>query len=63
MRGVTQGDPLSLLLFVIAVDLLQCIINKAANMGILSAPLDGVTHSDFPVIQYADDTLIIMKAS
>jgi hypothetical protein len=58
-----QVDPLSPLLFVIAVDLLQCIINNAANMGILSAPFKGTTRSDFPVIQYADDTLIIMKAS
>jgi hypothetical protein len=32
-------------------------------MGILWAPLDGATPSDFPVIQYADDTLIIMNAS
>jgi hypothetical protein len=40
-----------------------CIINKATNMGILSAPTKSTTPSDFPVIQYVDDTLIIMKAS
>jgi hypothetical protein len=40
IRGVRQGDPLSPLLFLIAADLLQCIINKTANMGILSASIE-----------------------
>ena len=34
-RGVRQGDPLSLLLFVLATDLLQSVINKAWHNGIL----------------------------
>lgn len=62
-RGVWKGDPLSPLLFVIVVDHLQCIINKAAILGILSALIDNSNSPDFPVIQYVDDTLIIMKAS
>jgi hypothetical protein len=63
MRGVRQGDPMSPLLFGITADLLQCIINKAADMGILSTPIESITPSHFPIIQYDDDTLILMKAS
>lgn len=63
VKGARQGDPLSPLLFVVVADLLQCFINKAADMGILSAPLENISPSDFSVIQYADDTLIIMKVS
>jgi hypothetical protein len=38
-RGVRQGDPLSPLLFVLAADLLQSIVNKASECGILRLPL------------------------
>jgi hypothetical protein len=38
-RGVRQGDPPSRLLFVLAADLLQSIINKAKDMGVLNLPL------------------------
>jgi hypothetical protein len=33
------------------------------NQGILSAPLNGMACPYFPVIQYADDTLVVMKAN
>jgi hypothetical protein len=61
-RGVRQGDPLSPLLFVLAADLLQCILNKAASLGYLKLPIPAPSP-DFPIIQYADDTLIVLEAS
>ena len=63
MRAVRQGDPLSPLLFVLAADLLQCIVNKAHNEGLFSLPISADPSNDFPIIQYADDTILVMKAS
>jgi hypothetical protein len=61
-RGVRQGDPLCSLLFVIAVDLLQSIVNNAALEGLLQHPLGPNFGGDFLIIQYVDDTLLIMPA-
>jgi hypothetical protein len=61
-RGVRQGDPLFPLLFVLAADFIQTILNSAKIKGIIKLPLDITGTTDSPIIQYADDTLIIMEA-
>jgi hypothetical protein len=61
-RGVRQGGPLSPLLFAIAADLLQCVINREYNLGNLLPPFPQKTDNPFPIIQYADDTILIMQA-
>jgi len=58
-RGVRQSDPLSPLLFVLAAQLLQVLVNRAATMNLLKAPIPQPTD-DFPIVQYADDMLLIM---
>lgn len=60
-RRVRQGDPLSPLLFVLVADLLQSIVNKACEGGILRLPLPNNCGPDFPIIQYTDDTVLIME--
>ncbi|KAJ1296023.1 hypothetical protein BS78_01G267000 [Paspalum vaginatum] len=60
-RGVRQGDPLSPLFFVLTVELLQFIINEAHDSGVFELPILQ-RRGDFPIIPYADDTLLVMRA-
>ena len=59
--GVRQGDPLSPLLFVQGSDLFQSVVNDYMQRGVLKLPIQ-TYDPDFPVIQYADDTILVMQA-
>ena len=60
--AVRQGDPLSPLIFVIAADLLQAAINDAFRQGRIELPFPCPGQSEYPVIQYADDTILALPA-
>jgi hypothetical protein len=60
LRGVRQGDPLCPLLSVLVADLLQSIVNRAWHNETLNHPKSNEFGGDFPIIQYVDDTLLIL---
>lgn len=58
-RGLRRGDPISPYLFIIVADVLQRLIQKASTNGDLCHPLNQTLPC--PVLQYANDTLILTK--
>jgi hypothetical protein len=60
-RCVRQGDPLYPILFAIAAGLIQCTINHEYQLGRLAPLFPQSDDLPFPVVQYADDTIIVMQ--
>jgi hypothetical protein len=59
---VRQGDPISPLLFVNTPELLQAAVNYVWQQGNFRLPLEENFGQKYPILQYADGTLLIMPA-
>lgn len=59
---VCKCGPLSPLIFVLAVDLLQSAINDAYRKSLIEQSLPARENTEYPVVQYADDTILLMPA-
>jgi hypothetical protein len=55
-RGLRQGDPISPYLFILVADVLQVLIRKSQQ---IRHPI--VENAGCPVLQYADDTLLLVR--
>lgn len=62
-RGLWQGDPLSPLLFLIAVEGLNGIVERAKERGLFKGVEVGKEKIEITNLQYADDTLLVGVAS
>jgi mannosylglycoprotein endo-beta-mannosidase len=55
-RGLRQGDPISPYLFILVADVLQVLIRNDPR---IRHPI--VDNAGYPVLQYADDTLLLVR--
>jgi len=60
-NGLRQGDPLSPYLFIIVADILKRLLQQQFLLPVVNHPL--IDNAPCTVLQYADDTLIFLRAT
>jgi hypothetical protein len=59
-KGVSQGDPFAPFLFNMAANSLAKMINLAEANGLITGLADNLIHQGVAVLQYADDTILLI---
>jgi hypothetical protein len=60
-KGLRQGDPLSPILFNVMADMLAVLIARAREMGHFSGLVPHLVDDGLSILQYADDTILLME--
>jgi hypothetical protein len=58
-RGLCLGDPLSLMLFLLVVEVLNALIRKVDSWSLLQPP--GVNAIPYHTLVYADDLIMFIR--
>lgn len=59
-KGLRQGDPLSLILFNIVVDMFAVMVERAKEDGHVEGVVPHLVDGGLSILQYADDTILFM---
>ena len=60
-KGLRQGDPLSLILLNIVVDMLSILIARAKDVGQIEGVIPHLIQNGLSILQYADDTILFLS--
>jgi hypothetical protein len=60
-KGVRQGDPLSLILFNLVVDMLVVLIKRTKTDGQIEGVIPHPVNDGLSILQYADDRILFME--
>jgi hypothetical protein len=60
-KGVRQGDPFAPFLFNMAANSLAKMVHLAQNNGLVTGLADNLIQNGIAILQYADDTILLLQ--